>query len=383
MKIWKTSLALLVASVTLASHLGYACNTGYPPGPNGELPAAAWLAIGRQSLWLLSGGLLCWRVACADYRKWARAAIALQLVAATLMVLALGGQLLAGRYHFGMNLRFALSSLYPARWSMLAAVVFLAAQSTIPGAVWRLGNPASPTAASLLGNSWILASVMLVNVSLVAAAGGVRSALILFATLLGMALSAGRRKAAALFAALCGAATLLYVCSGTYRLARVLAIPCWDSTRCKSLPLTQLMLRSGGWLGTGLGSSRYRQHLQPSDMPCFLTSVTAEEQGWITLLAMLLCVTLVLLAGTAIALRAPDTFGRRLAGGVVALLGLQAALHIAFVLDLLPVFLTAVPMPFVSELGLNAWLPLVGVGLLLSIARQGRPEDRRRRAERF
>ena len=375
MKIWKTSIALLVACATLVSHLWYACNTGYPLGPNGELPAAAWSAIGRQSFWLFSGGLLCWAVARADYRKWATAAIPLQLVAAALMVLALSDRLLWGWYHFGMSLPVVLHSFYPARWSILSAVVFLAAYSTKTGAVWRFGNPASPTAASLLGNNGILASVLFVNVSLVAATGGVRPALILFTTLLGMALSAARRKAAALFAALCGAATLLYVCSGTYWLARVLAFPYWDTARCKSPPLTQLMLRSGGWLGTGLGSSRYRQYLQPSDMPCFLTPVTAEEQGWLALIATLLCVTLVLLAGAAIALRAPDTFGRRLAGGIVTVLGLQAALHIAFVLDLLPVFLTAVPMPFVSEFGLNAWLPLVCVGLLLSIARHGRRED--------
>src|SRR5207302_5223854 len=65
----------------------------------------------------------------------------------------------------------------------------------------------------------------------------------------------------------------------------------------------------------------------------------------------------------------PDTFGRLLAGGIVAWLGLQTLVNLGAVTGLLPI--AGVPLPLVSYGGSSLVVTLAAVGVLVSIGRAG------------
>jgi cell division protein FtsW len=74
-------------------------------------------------------------------------------------------------------------------------------------------------------------------------------------------------------------------------------------------------------------------------------------------------------AGLRTARRAADRYAKLLATGLTSLLLCQGILNIFVVLGLAP--LTGVPLPFISYAPSNLCVLLVGVGLLLNIARPG------------
>jgi len=86
----------------------------------------------------------------------------------------------------------------------------------------------------------------------------------------------------------------------------------------------------------------------------------------------------VVYSGTRIALRAPDAFGRLLAAGITAWIGLQAVVNLGAVTGLLPI--TGVPLPFVSFGGSSLVVSLAAVGVLVSVGR-ARGSSRRPKAK--
>ncbi len=83
--------------------------------------------------------------------------------------------------------------------------------------------------------------------------------------------------------------------------------------------------------------------------------------------------------GVTIARNAPDRFSGLVAAGVTVVLVTQALLNIAVVTGSLPA--TGVPLPFVSYGGSSLLFSLIGVGLLLNVARR-RPAARSGREAR-
>ncbi len=74
-------------------------------------------------------------------------------------------------------------------------------------------------------------------------------------------------------------------------------------------------------------------------------------------------------AGWMVAGRAPDRFGRMLAGGITAWLVLQAIINIGGVLGVMPI--TGIALPFVS-FGSTALITSLGaLGVLVNISQQG------------
>jgi cell division protein FtsW len=76
------------------------------------------------------------------------------------------------------------------------------------------------------------------------------------------------------------------------------------------------------------------------------------------------------IAGTVIALRARDRFGRLLAVGIVTWISSQALVNIGGVIALLPI--TGVPLPFMSFGGNALLINLITVGVLMNIAKSAR-----------
>ena len=107
----------------------------------------------------------------------------------------------------------------------------------------------------------------------------------------------------------------------------------------------------------------------------FIFAILGEELGLLGELVVLALFGALLWAGIRIALRAPDTFGKLLAGGITAWLGLQAVINLGAVTGIMPI--TGVPLPFVSFGGSSLVVSMGAVGVLLSVGKAGLPGKKR------
>ncbi len=133
----------------------------------------------------------------------------------------------------------------------------------------------------------------------------------------------------------------------------------------------QIALGSGGWFGVGLGASRQKWSYVPNAHTDFIFAIIGEELGLIGTLLVLGAFAFFCYLGIRIAREAPDRFGFLVAGGITAWIGIQAVINIGAVTGMLPI--TGVPLPMISFGGTSLVLTMAGIGILLSIARRGRP----------
>jgi cell division protein FtsW len=129
-------------------------------------------------------------------------------------------------------------------------------------------------------------------------------------------------------------------------------------------------LTTGGPFGVGLGAGRQKWSTLPNAHTDFIFAIIGEELGLVGALVVLTLFGTLVYAGVRIAMRAPDAFGRLLAGGIVAWFGVQALVNLGAVTGLLPI--TGVPLPFVSFGGSSLVVSLAAVGILVSIGRRRR-----------
>ncbi len=133
-----------------------------------------------------------------------------------------------------------------------------------------------------------------------------------------------------------------------------------------------LAVGSGGWFGKGLGASQLKLMYLPKPYTDFIFPVICEELGLVGALVVLGLFAALLLRGIRIARRAPNLFGTLLACGITFTIALQAFFNVAMAIGLLPT--KGIPLPFLSFGGSSLLSTLTGVGVLLSISRQQRPE---------
>lgn len=129
-----------------------------------------------------------------------------------------------------------------------------------------------------------------------------------------------------------------------------------------------IALGSGGLFGVGLGQSRQKYEYLPAATTDSIFAVIAEELGFVGASLVVLVFLILIWRGIKIAKGAPDEFGRLLAMGITAWIGLQALVNLAAMVALVP--LTGVPLPFVSYGGSSLVIALTGVGILFNISKQ-------------
>jgi len=157
-----------------------------------------------------------------------------------------------------------------------------------------------------------------------------------------------------------------------YRRTRFLSfLHPWSDPQHTGYQIVQslIALGSGHLYGVGLGASRQKWTYVPNAHTDFIFAILGEELGLLGELIVLTLFGALVYAGIRIALRAPDAFGRLLAGGITAWLGIQALVNLGAVTGLLPI--TGVPLPFVSFGGSSLIVSLAAVGVLVSIGRAG------------
>jgi len=130
----------------------------------------------------------------------------------------------------------------------------------------------------------------------------------------------------------------------------------------------KIAIGSGGFTGLGLGDGLQKHGFLPEIQSDFIFANIGEELGLVATGLVLVAFLLIALCGLLIAYRARDQFGCLLALGVTSLISFQAIINIGVVTSVFPN--KGLALPFISAGGSSLVAMLLGVGMLLSVARQ-------------
>ncbi len=129
---------------------------------------------------------------------------------------------------------------------------------------------------------------------------------------------------------------------------------------------SKIALGSGGVWGKGfLQGTQSRLQFLPERQTDFVFTMLSEELGIVGGLALIGLYAVVLLYGTAIALRSKSQFGRLVGMGVITTFFIYAFINISMVMGLVPV--VGVPLPLVSYGGTALLSLLIGFGFVLNV----------------
>jgi cell division protein FtsW len=129
-----------------------------------------------------------------------------------------------------------------------------------------------------------------------------------------------------------------------------------------------IALGSGGVFGRGFGRGQQKFGFLPEPHNDFLFAMVGEEWGLMGAMLLIVLFSTFALIGYRVARAAPDMFGFLLAIGCTNLIALQAFLHMAVNLALIPT--TGVTLPFMSYGRSSLLVCLMATGVLMNIARQ-------------
>jgi cell division protein FtsW len=125
---------------------------------------------------------------------------------------------------------------------------------------------------------------------------------------------------------------------------------------------------SGQLWGRGLGESRQKLFYLPEAHTDFIFSVIGEELGLLGALTVLGLFGVIIVRGLRLAAQIEEPFGQYLAFGLTALVGLQALIHMAVVMGLMPT--KGLVLPFISYGGSAMVVNLIAAGVLLNLSRR-------------
>ncbi len=330
----------------------------------------AYFFLKRQGIWLSIGLIICFAAALIDYHFWQRTWwlwLILALVTLALCFVPHVGLRINGSRRW---IGFGPVAFQPSEIAKIAILFFLGwwfarYEKTTQHPVFGFAGPLAIVSTLLL---LIICEVDLGTTALV----GATAFLVMFV--------AGTSPILLGLLALVGSGAIFFAATHE-RMGRLLAFT--DLERYKQdagLQQMQALIAwgSGGIEGLGLGNGRQKMLYLPYAHTDFIFPMIGEELGLRVSLLVVFLFTVIIVCGIMIALHARDRFGLLLATGIVALLGLQAAVNIGVTTSLLPN--KGLPLPFVSYGGSNLVACLFGIGLLLNIYRQGNLEPANKRS---
>ena len=162
----------------------------------------------------------------------------------------------------------------------------------------------------------------------------------------------------------------------TYRHNRLLAfLDPWKDPSGIGYQIIQswIALGSGGVAGLGMGESRQKLFFLPMSGNDFVFSIIGEEFGFIGTTSVVVMFALLTWQGIRVCKATSDPFGFFLSLGITISLALQAAINIAVVTGSIPT--KGLPLPFISTGGSSILLSMLGIGILLNIAKQSGGTD--------
>ena len=133
-----------------------------------------------------------------------------------------------------------------------------------------------------------------------------------------------------------------------------------------------LTLASGGFWGLGLGNGIQKMGYLPEDNVDFIFAVICEELGFCGALMVIGLFAAFVIVGWRVMSRCQNLFGKMVAFGITAMIGLQAAFNIAVVTVTVPT--KGIALPFISSGGTGWIMNAAAIGVLMSIERVNRLE---------
>ncbi|MDN3511346.1 MAG: putative lipid II flippase FtsW [Candidatus Jettenia sp.] len=134
-----------------------------------------------------------------------------------------------------------------------------------------------------------------------------------------------------------------------------------------------IALGSGGLTGLGIGNSKQKLFFLPESSSDFIFTIIGEEFGFLGVIVVIGLFILLLWQGLKIVHSAKDIFGFFLGLGITIMFGLQAIINIAVVSGMMPT--KGIPLPFVSSGGSSLLFSMVGIGILINVARHSVPRE--------
>ena len=363
-RIARVDLALLFGSAGFLTAMGLVMvlSAGSVSAAQGYDGNSFWY-FQRQVLYALVGIAVAVVLARIEPKRWRVIGLPLLGVAAVLMAIA--ARPASGTALYGAS-----------RWIDLGPL------TVQPSEIAKLGLVA--TTATILTKKWgrlhELGHLLIPLVPIVAVVAGLGllqrdlgTTMILCSTVFVMLFVAGVSIRYLFAGGLIGASAMVSLIFGeAYRRTRFLEawLDPWADPKSSGYQLIQglIAIGSGGWFGTGLGTSRAKWDFLPNAHSDFIFAVIGEELGLIGALVVLAAFTVLVVAGIRIAIHSRGTFERLLAAGVIAWIGVQAIVNLGAVTGLLPI--TGVPLPLVSFGGSALVVTLAGIGVLASVARE-------------
>lgn len=129
---------------------------------------------------------------------------------------------------------------------------------------------------------------------------------------------------------------------------------------------SMIAIGSGGIDGKGwLNGTQSHLEFLPERHTDFIFAVIGEELGFTGILALLVLYLFIIVRGLVIAARAPDRYGRLLAGGLILVFAVYLFVNTGMVTGLLPV--VGVPLPLISYGGTSMVTLMIGFGIIMGI----------------
>ncbi len=128
----------------------------------------------------------------------------------------------------------------------------------------------------------------------------------------------------------------------------------------------QMAIAQGGFFGVGPGNAQ-QAHFLPHSYSDYIFCVIIEEYGTIGALLVLALYITLLMRSIRLVTRSPKAFGAMLALGLSFSLVIQAFVHMAVNVNLLPV--TGLTLPFVSLGGTSLMFTGISLGIILSVSK--------------
>ncbi|HEX7017453.1 MAG TPA: putative peptidoglycan glycosyltransferase FtsW [Patescibacteria group bacterium] len=130
-----------------------------------------------------------------------------------------------------------------------------------------------------------------------------------------------------------------------------------------------LALGRGGLFGQGIGNSQQRNAFLPEPSTDSIFAITAEEVGFVGALVIIsLYLALLLQLFRAVKKQEPGSYAYLVGAGVFIWIGVQTLLNLSAVVALVP--LTGVPLPLFSYGGSSLVTILLGLGIVIQLARK-------------
>jgi cell division protein FtsW len=161
-------------------------------------------------------------------------------------------------------------------------------------------------------------------------------------------------------------ALAVLIAGAEYRRRRMLAfLHPWEDPQGIGFQIIQsyVALADGGLIGRGLGESLQRLFFLPGAHTDFIFAMIGEELGWLGTTAILALFGLLATCGIRMAQLTEDIFGKFLISGCIALLSLEAIVHMAVVTGMIPT--KGLPLPLVSYGGSSMVINVMACSLII------------------